>query len=351
MRRKTLRVLAAASACAVLGAALTACGGGSGDSGTVTLKFLNYGDWVGETEIADFENAHPGIKIKQFALPEGGSSALAAQLAKDKGVYDLVAVGNATAARLEAGKLLGDFDPATVPNLANVSQEYRDEFPWGIPTDLGKVGIIYDKQKVTDAPKSWKELFDKAEQWSGKIALPDYDLDVQAIALLALGYDINTTDNGELAEAEQKIKDIKPHLLAFQQKGQQTKSVIDGSALIAVAYDYSYASAESDKLGWISPTEGTPGYIEGVAPVAGSKHTAEALEFLDFRLEPEIYGGFINNTGASYIVPSAEQFIEPGILENPALQPNPNSPFLAEKFVSAEATQARAEMWNRIKAS
>ncbi|MBM4669517.1 extracellular solute-binding protein [Rhodococcus hoagii] len=79
----------------------------------------HYGDWVGETEIADFEAANPGIEIEQFALPDGGSSALAAQLAKDKGVYDLVAVGNATAARLEAGNLLADFDPASVPNLAN----------------------------------------------------------------------------------------------------------------------------------------------------------------------------------------------------------------------------------------
>ncbi|MBM4495851.1 extracellular solute-binding protein [Rhodococcus hoagii] len=71
-------------------------------------------------EIADFEAANPGIEIEQFALPDGGSSALAAQLAKDKGVYDLVAVGNATAARLEAGNLLADFDPASVSNLANL---------------------------------------------------------------------------------------------------------------------------------------------------------------------------------------------------------------------------------------
>lgn len=350
MRRKTWRILSAATACVALGVTLTACGEGAADTGTVSLKFLNYGDWVGETEIADFENAHPGITIEQFALPDGGSSALAAQLAKDKGVYDLVAVGNATAARLEAGNLLADFDPAQVPNLANVPQEYRDQFPWGIPTDLGKVGIIFDKAKVTDPPTSWKELFDNAEQWTGKIVFPDYDLDVVSIALLALGYDINTTDSGQLTEAEEKIKEIKPHLLAFQQKGQ-AKTIIDGSALIAVAPDYAYAGADNDSLGWVSPTEGTPGYIEGVALLPGSKHTEAALEFLDFRLEPKTYGGFINNTGASYLMPSAEQYIEPEILENPALQPNPNSPFVAEKFLSAEDTEVRAKMWNRIKAN
>ncbi|WP_244928977.1 spermidine/putrescine ABC transporter substrate-binding protein [Nocardioides sp. W7] len=316
----------------------------------MTLKFLNYGDWVGKTEIADFEKANPGIKIKQYALPEGGSSALAAQLAKDKGAYDLVAVGNATAARLEAGKLLADFDPASVPNLENIPEEYLEQFPWGIPTDLGKVGIIYDKEKVANPPASWQELFDDAEQWSGKIVLPDYDLDVQAIALLALGYDINTTDEGELAEAEEKVKDLKPDLLAFQGDGR-AKSVIDGSALIAVGYDYEFAGAEDDSIGWVSPSEGTPGYIEGVAVLPGSEHVEEALAFLDSRLEPETYAGLINNTGSSYLMPAAEEFIDESILTNPALQQNPDSPFVAEQFLSAEDTEIRAKMWNRIKAS
>lgn len=349
MRRKFWRLLSATTVCVALGVSLTACGDGS-DSDSGTLKFLNYGDWVGATEIADFEKANPGIKIEQFALPDGGSSALAAQLAKDKGVYDMVAVGNATAARLEAGKLLADFDPASVPNLANMPQEYLDQFPWGVPTDLGKVGIIFDKAKVPNPPTSWKELFDNAEQWSGKIVLPDYDLDTTAIALLALGYDINTTDNGELAEAEDMIKKIKPHLLAFQRTGQ-AKTVIDGSAVIAVAYDYAFAGANNDALGWVSPEEGTPGYIEGVALVPGSKKKEAALKFLNARLEPQTYGGFINNTGASYLMPSAEQFIEPRILENPALKPSETSPFVVEKFLSAEDTEVRAKMWNRIKAN
>lgn len=350
MRRKVWRVVTAASAGLVLGATLTACGGDSGDSDTVTLKFLNYGDWVGETEIADFEAAHPGIEIKQYALPEGGSSALAAQLAKDKGVYDLVAVGNATAARLAAADLLADFDPADVPNLAEVPAQYVEQFPWGVPSNLGKVGILYNRDLVEDPPTTWTQLFDEAEKWSGRIVFPDYDLDVQAIALLALGHDINTTDEDELAEAEAKIKEIKPHLLAFQGTGQ-AKSVIDGSAVIAVAHDYTYADAADDTLGWISPEEGTPGYIEGVALLPGSDHVEEALEFLDFRLEPETYGGFINNTGSSYLLPQAEEFIDESLLRNPALRHNPDSPFLAEEFVSAEATEARAKMWNRIKAS
>ncbi|MGO4690168.1 ABC transporter substrate-binding protein [Glaciibacter sp. 2TAF33] len=349
MAHSIWRRASAVALIAGLGLTMAGCSGGASAHGDdVVLKFLNYGDWVGATEIADFEAAHPGIKVKQMALPEGGSSALAAQLANNKGAYDLVAVGNATAGRLQAANVLSKFDPASVPNLANIPDEYREQFPWGVPTDLGKVGILYNKEQIADPPKSWKDLFKNADKWSGKILFPDYDIDVESIALLALGHDIATEDKGELAEAEELVKKIKPHLLAFG--GEPAKRLSDKSVDIAVAYDYAFASAKSDTIGWISPSEGTPGYIEGVVVAPGTKHPKEALAFLNSRLEPEVYGDFINNTGASFIMPSAEPHISKDILTNPALIPNADSPFITLQFISAEATQSRAEMWNRIKA-
>nr|NKW56068.1 extracellular solute-binding protein [Prescottella equi] len=318
MRVKTWRVLVATGTCVALGAALSACGGGSGDSDTVTLKFLNYGDWVGETEIADFEAANPGIEIEQFALPDGGSSALAAQLAKDKGVYDLVAVGNATAARLEAGNLLADFDPASVPNLANLPQEYRDEFPWGIPTDLGKVGIIYDKEKVPNPPASWKELFDNASNGRARSCCR------------------TTTSTSRRSRSSPSATTSTPPTAVNwtrpRRRSRRSSRICSRSSARVRRSRWPTgrrSSRSATTMRSPAPTirhwvglagGGTPGYIEGVALLPDSKHSAEALKFLDFRLEPETYGGFINNTGASYLMPSAEQFIEPRILDNPALR-------------------------------
>lgn len=351
MAHSNWRGVSAVAATAIIGLTAMGCSGGGSDSagGDVTLKFLNYGDWVGETEIADFEKANPGIKIEEQALPEGGSSALAAQLANNEGAYDLVAVGNATAGRLEAAGTLDEFDPASVPNLKNIPEEYQDQFPWGVPTDLGKTGILYNTETISDPPKTWKDLFERSDEWSGKILFPDYDIDVQSVALLALGYDISTEDEGELAEAEDLITGIKPDLLAFG--GEAAKRLADGSADIIVGHDYDYASVDRETVGWIAPTEGTPGYIEGVVVAPGTEHAEEALAFLDHRMDPEVYAGFIENTGASPIMPDAEQYMSEEILSNPALMEDPDSPFVSLKFISAEATQARTEMWNRIKAS
>jgi len=358
MRRSMWRKAAAATGALALGAALAACGSSSdnaGDrtdkaSGPVTINFLKYSDWVGKTETAAFETAKPGIKIKQLAMADGGSSALAAQLAKGKGNYDLVAIGNYTGARLEAGKLLEKFDPASVPNLAAVPKNYRDQFPWGIPTDLGKVGIIYNKDKVANPPTSWKQLFEDADQYKGKIILPDYDLDVEAIALLALGYDVNTTDSDQLKKAAALVQKIKPDVLAFKSDGQ-AKDLVSGAADIAVGYDYTFAGAKNDKLGWVSPSEGTPGYLEGIAIPAGAKNVDAALKFLNYRLEPENYGSFINNTGASYILPAAEKYLSAEIKNSPALKINSSVPFFTEEFKGADAEAVRSQLWTQIQAA
>lgn len=348
LNKKTLARAAAVTTVAALGLGLTACGSDNAD-GTVELKFLNYGGWVGGDEIANFEEANPGIKIKELSLPEGGSSALAAQLSQNEGSYDMVAVGNASAGRLDAADALEEFDASQVENLSLVPEDYKTDFPWGVPTNLGKTALLVDSEDVADPPTSWKELFDRADEWSGKILFPDYDLDVQAIALLALGYDINSDDPQELKEAEELVVGIKPHLLAFG--GEPAKRIADGSVDIAVAHDYDYASVDPAKVEWIAPSEGTPGYIEGIALAPGTEHAEEAYKFMNFRLDPENYAGFIDNTGATPVTTENEDLFSEEIRNNPALQEDPNSPFIVLEFVSADATQIRAEMWNRIKAS
>src|SRR4051794_3491034 len=92
------------AAVAAMGLALlAACGGSdstSSDTSTGSVALLNYPGWIGETEIADFEAANDGITVKESAIAEGGSAALASQLAQSKGAYDLVLAGNVTAKRL-----------------------------------------------------------------------------------------------------------------------------------------------------------------------------------------------------------------------------------------------------------
>lgn len=361
-RRGLLRGGLAVSGGLVLGGGLTACGsdsdasssGGSTSSGELsgTINFLNYPDWIGKTEVADFEKANPGVTIKQTATSDGGTAAIAAQIAQNEGSFDMVLAGCVLGGRLEAGELLADFDADSVPNLSNIDASIKADFPWGIPTDQGKVGLGVRSDLVDTAPTSWAELFDMLPDYSGKVVFPNYDRDVLGIALLALGYDINATDQSQLEAARDLIIDAKPHLQAFL-SDEQGDGLSDGSAVMSVFYDYSYAYVAPDNkhITWVEPSEGLPAYIEGWVPLAGTEVLAEMEAFMNYHLDPEVYGDYINTTSASYLMTAAEDYIDDSIKDNEALQYDASTNLALEQFTDADGETLRSKIWEQVKAA
>jgi spermidine/putrescine transport system substrate-binding protein len=343
---------------------LAACGGGSSDGSPAsgssssptalggTINFLNYPDWIGKTEVADFEKANPGIKVKQTATSDGGDAAIAAQVAQNKGAFDMLLAGCVVSGRLDAGKLLATFDPSRIPNLANIDASIKESFPWGIPTDQGKVGIGLRKDLVSTPPTSWKELFDMLPDYSGKVVFPNFDRDVFAIALLALGFDVNATEQSQLEAARDLIIKAKPHLQAFL-SDSQGDGLKDGSAVMSVFYDYSYSYVAPDNknITWVEPSEGLPSYVEGWVPIAGTKRQGELEAFMNYQLDPKVYGSFINTTQASYLMTAAEPYIDDAIKDDVALKYKPATKLALEKFVSADAEAIRNKVWEQVKAA
>lgn len=343
-------------------AGLAACGA-RGDSSSAgessadasesgTLKFINYPDWIGKTEYADFAAANPGLTVVETAEAEGGVSAISAQIAQNKGTYDFAMLGEMTAAQLKAGGLLAEFDPALVPAISKIPQKFRDIFPYGLPTDMGKVGIGYRADLVSTAPTSWKQLFEMIPRYSGQVIFPNYDADVLAVALLALGHDVNSDNESELNAAKDLVISVKPHLKAFLSTDQGA-GLADKSSAIAVFYDYSFASvaAENAAIKWSAPSEGLPAYVEGWAPLAGMTQMPQLVKFMQFHLEPKVYASFINSTQASYLLPDAEPYIDAAIKNDPALKYDASQDLKFYDFKGADAVKLRSQIWEQIKAA
>ncbi|AQT80658.1 hypothetical protein B1R94_17430 [Mycolicibacterium litorale] len=332
----------------------SSAGGETAQAGhqTATLKFLNYPDWIGKDEYAAFAAANPGVTVVETALAEGGVSAISAQIAQNKGAYDFAMVGETTAAQLKAGGLLDEFDPTLVPGITNIPQTFRDIYPYGLPTDLGKVGIGYRDDKVSKPPTTWKQLFEMIPQYSGQVIFPNYDVDVLGIALLALGHDVNSGNESELDAARDLIISVKPHLKAFLSTDQGA-SLADKSSAIAVFYDYSYASVapKDPAIKWSAPTEGLPAYVEGWAPLAGMKQMPQLVKFMQFHLQPKVYAGFINATSSAYLLPEAEPYIDAAIKNDPALKYDPSQNLKFYEFKGADAVKIRSQVWEQIKAA
>jgi spermidine/putrescine transport system substrate-binding protein len=352
---------------AILGGVATACGGSSSSSGSSgsssvdaaslsgTVHFVNYPDWIGKGEYNAFHANYPAVTIKEVAgMVNGGDAATVAQIHSNPGAYDMV-LGSVIVQELNAGGLWQAPDFSQIPNLNQVPEFFRTNFKWGIPTDYGRVGLSYRKDLISEQPSSWQDLWDLAPKYSGKITMPDFDTDVLGVALLLNGFGINSADPTELNKAKESLIEIKPHLQAFLAT-DYAKPLAEGSAVMAVCYDYavSAARAKNKDIEWVIPEEGVPGYIEGWAPIKGTKLLPEVETFMNFHLEPKNYANFVNtlNIGPS-ILPAAVQYVHPAIANDPVLvlKPGDYDKLQNELYISPEATKLRNDIWEEVKAA
>lgn len=221
MGKNHKKIIIAASGAVAMALSLCACQVGGSTSAPAeskaasdTITMMNYPDWIGENEASAFKD-ETGYTLKQVSTPDGGDSAWVNIIRQNSGSYDMSLAGMKVAETLDNAGLLEEFDASEVPNLKNIDSQCTEAFPWGIPVEQGKIGIIYNKELVSNPPTSWKELFEQAASYSGKLLMPSYSSDVIDVALLATGHDVNTTNVDDIEEAKQAVLDIKQYVKAF----------------------------------------------------------------------------------------------------------------------------------------
>jgi spermidine/putrescine transport system substrate-binding protein len=347
---------------------LEACGGASSASGTASgtsttassgqlkghLILLSYPGWYGPNEFADFHKLHPGLTVSDVVSNTSGDAAQIAQIADNKGAFDLTLGEVAVSAQLAQAGLLAPFNAAAVPNINLVAPVFRKSFPWGIPTDLGKMGIGYRSDLIPERPTSWHDLWQLAQKYSGKLTVVNYDADVQGTALKYCGYSVNTTSAAQLQDMQKALLTLKPHIQSLTDT-DHAKPLIEGTAYLAMDYDYDLVVAQQSNknIVWVAPTEGMTAYLEGWTALKDSKHLAAVWEFMNFHMAPINYASFINANGPAYVEPAAVKYIKPVYADAPALKYSPaalkNVEF--EGYLGPEQVAYRAKLWEEFLAA
>jgi len=335
-------------------AASTTSAAASG-SMTGTLTLLTYPQWYGPHEFSDFEKLHPGLNIKTAVSGTTGAAAQIAQISTNPGAFDMTLAGVPVSSQMKLAGVLEPMDTSKIPNLALVGEPFRKGLPWGIPTDFGKTGYAYRKDLIPERPTSWHELLNTlGPKYSGKITMLKYDSDIQGSFLRALGYSINTKDQSQLQAMQNAMLKFKPHLQAILET-DYSKALIEGTALIAIDYDYDIAAAQqkNKNIVWVPPTEGMSAYLEGWIALKGTKHLAADFELMNFHLHPKNYASFINATGSAYVEKAAEKYIDKSITSNPSLRYDPNqlSKVEFEQYLGPQQTAYRGKLWEEFLAA
>jgi spermidine/putrescine transport system substrate-binding protein len=331
----------------------TSAPSGEGDSGAITgtLNFLNFTGWAGPTTYADFAVKYPGATVNEIAWTSADDTVTKA---KDRsGDIDVVLVDGTTFPRLTALGALAELGP--IANLTFVAPSYLGN-EWDpddrffAPTDHGRTGIIYRTDLVSTPPTSWKDFFDLAPEYSGKVAMLDYQRSVMGSVLRMLGRPSSSRDQADLDAVLEVLTTVKPHLLAIST--EVGKAVAAGDAVMAMcdAYDAQLALTTNPDVAFVDPSEGQVGYLEGLAILDGPRNDL-ARAFVDFFLEPANYSAFINNVASPYVQPDNDG-IDEVLRTSPVINPPADVVSRLEYHEFLDADQAAWDAtWDAFKAS
>ena len=265
-----------------------------------TLRIYNWGEYVGEHIIQDFEK-ETGAKVM---LENFDSNEQMYIKVANKEAYDILVPSDYMIERLISEGYLQKLDKSKLTcmdklNKAVKGLPYDPKNEYSVPYFWGTVGIVYDKTKVSeeDLKKEGYNFF-LDQKYKGDIYLYDSERDSFMMALKALGYSMNTSDQGEIDKAYQWllkcVGTMKPEIV--------TDEIIDNMAqarkALGLIYsgDATYVMAENPKMGYYLPDSGTNQWSDAMVIPKNAKNVDLAYAFINYASD---YDGAYDNS--SYV--------------------------------------------------
>jgi spermidine/putrescine transport system substrate-binding protein len=333
------------------GSSSAAGSGGGAISGEAILS--NYPGWMGKNNLAAFHAKYPDASIKMISNATSSSAEVVLQFKSKQ--YDFLLSDTTDSGQASAADLITQIDWSKVPNVKNISQKFRTAYPWGLPTDYGKVGIAYRPDLIGGATiSSWHDLWELIPKHSGQTVFIDLERDCMGSTCKYLGFSSNTTNPDEMSKVQDAITSVKPHLKAFLNTNVGA-GLVNGSTAMAMDWDYDVAllQQKEPKIKWVLPEEGVHAYLEGFTAVQDTDKIDVIQAFLNFLAEPAQYADFVNTTGTAYMMPAATPLVKKSISQNPILVPTDEILAKTEfdKYLGADGTTLWTNTWNAIKAA
>ena len=249
------------------------------------VNVCSWGEYIDEDLITQFEE-ETGI-IVNYQTAES-NEALYSLLKSGAGDYDVIVPSDYMISQLIEEDMLSQLDYSQIPNYSLISDRFKGltydpEERYSVPYAWGTVGIIYNTSMVAEPITSWSVLFD--DQYAGNVLMFRNSRDAMATALFYLGYSVNTTDEAELREAFQLLRDAK-------NRGVYQSFVMDeifqklegGNAAIGVYYagDYLTMAENNEDLAFAVPEEGSNWFMDAMCVLKDAPHYEEAMAWINF---------------------------------------------------------------------
>jgi spermidine/putrescine transport system substrate-binding protein len=310
----------------------------------------NYPGWMGKNNLSAFAAKYPGASIKMISNATSSAAEVVQQFKSKQ--YDFLLSDTTDSGQAAAADFITKIDWTKVPNIKNIAQQFRTAYPWGLPTDYGKVGIAYRPDLVGGATiESWHDLWELIPKYSGQTIFINLERDCMGSTCKYLGFSSNTTDPDEMKQVQEAIVKVKPDLKALINTDVGA-GLVNGSTAMAMDWDYDVAllQQKNDKIKWVLPAEGVHAYLEGFTAVQDTSKIDVIQAFMNFLAEPAQYADFVNTTGTAYMMPAATPLIAKTISKNPILVPTPEVLAKTEfdKYLGPDGSTLWTNTWEAV---
>lgn len=262
----------------------------------LSINVYNWGEYIsdgsedGMIDVnAEFE-ALTGIEVNYTTYAT--NEELYAKMKGGGADYDIIIPSDYMISRMIKEDMLASLDFAKIPNAQYIMDSFKNATydegdKHSVPYTWGTVGIIYDKEAVTETDIDWDILWD--EKYSGQILMFDNPRDAFAIAELILGYSLNTENPDELKKAADKLIQQKPLVQAYVMDEIFDKMGAQEAALAPYyAGDGVTLMKDYEHLGFAIPKSGTNRFVDAICIPKTSQKEDLAHMYINFLCEPEV---------------------------------------------------------------
>lgn len=252
-----------------------------------TLHLYLPGEYISEEMIAAFEEyTGATVVVDNFDSNEQ----MYIKVANNES-FDVLIPSDYMIQRMIGEELLMPLDPARVDEALVQLDDQVCDLPYdpgnqySVPYFWGTVGISYDKEKVSLdklEEEGWNIFQDP--EYAGDIYLYDSERDQFMTALKALGYSMNTDDEGQLAEAyswlENIVKTMRPEIVT----DEIIDNMVNARKALGLIYsgDATYVTQENDQMGYFLPSEGTNLWVDAMCIPKSAANVDLAYEFINY---------------------------------------------------------------------
>ncbi|CAN7202338.1 polyamine ABC transporter substrate-binding protein [Pararhizobium sp. LjRoot238] len=333
------------------------------------VNVYNWSDYIDASILEDFTK-ETGIKVVYDVFDS--NEILETKLLAGGTGYDVVVPTATFLQRQIAAGVFQKLDKSKLPNMSNLwdeittrvatydpGNEYAIDYMWGT------TGIGYNVEKAkqilgTDEKPTWDVLFKPEVAAKFKdcgIHILDSPTDVVPSVLAYLGLNPDSHSPDDLAKAEELLLTVRPYVRKFH-SSEYINALANGDICLALGYsgdifqarDRAAEAKAGVTVDYSIPPSGAQMWFDVMAIPADASHLAEAHEFLNYIMKPEVIAKASDFVFYANGNKASQQFISKEVIEDTAIYPPAdvmNKLFTTTPF-DAKSQRVLTRMWTKV---